>query len=93
MSHIKYKGNENMAWVGKHIYPNTGTVVWRIQFRRQTRKGRENFSASFKTEEDAHEFCDKWEYLFYLNGKDSIDIDRIYERRKRKYYDKIKEAE
>jgi len=80
-----------MAWVGKHIYPNTGTVVWRIQFRRQTRKGKEIFSASFKTEEEAREFCNNWEHLFYLHGKEAIEIDRIYERRKRKYYDKIKD--
>ncbi len=80
-----------MAWVGKHIYPNTGTVVWRIQFQRIGKKGREVFGASFKTEEEAREFCDKWEHLFYLHGKDSIEIDRMYERRKRKYYDKIKD--
>lgn len=80
-----------MVWIGKHIYPNTGTVVWRLQFQRQTRKGREIFSASFRTEVDALEFCNKWEHIFYLKGKKYIEYDRLYERRKRKCYDKIKD--
>lgn len=78
-----------MAWIGEDISPYTGIVAWRIQFRKVTGKKRERFSASFKTEEEALKFCDEWEHVFFLEGKDAVKYDRAYERRRRKFYDKI----
>ena len=78
-----------MAWIGKIINPNTGTVAWKIQFQKGTGKKREAFSASFKTEEEARKFCDEWEHVYFLEGEDAVKYDRLYERRRRKFYDKI----
>lgn len=63
---------------------------WRLQFRGKVKKSRkkESFSAVFDSIEEAEKFADKWEIIFYREGKEAVEYDPLDNYRKRKWGDR-----
>lgn len=93
----KRKEKELMASLKRNVSKYTGLVSWVVIFRKRVyekeRKVKKDLSycATFRTEEEALKFIDEYEHVFALEDPGKIKYDRLMERRKRKFYHKIKD--